>query len=65
VGSTPARGTNLLIMRPYGRIKKIKASENWKKDVHPRPKKKWHNWWEEMNTIVPRCTMKQKWKKDI
>jgi len=52
-------------MRPYGRVKKIKGSGNWKKDVHPKPKKKWHNWWEEMNTIVPRTTMKQKWKSNI
>jgi len=52
-------------MRPYGRIKKIKASGKWKKDYHQHPKNKWHNWWEEMSTIVPRSTMKQKWKKDI
>lgn len=51
-------------MRPYGRIKKIKGL-NWKKDYHPRSKKKWRNWWEELNTIVPRSTMKQKWKQNI
>lgn len=46
-------------MRPYGRIKKIKG-KNWKRNIV-----KYGNWWEGLNTIIPRTTLKSLWKKEI
>lgn len=43
-------------MKPYGREKKIKGLI-WKRDYHP--KGGWHNWWEDMDTILTRSRMKQ------
>ena len=48
-------------MKPYGQERKIKGSGNWKKDYHiHHSNKKVGNWWEDMCTIIPRKTMKQK-----
>lgn len=49
-------------MKPEGR--KI-AKFNAKIDVHPRPKRKWINWWEDICRLIPRSTRKQKLKKEI
>ena len=47
-------------MKPHGREKKIKG-RNWKKDAHPP--KGYINWWENMNNIIPRSTLKLKLKR--
>jgi len=53
-------------MKPYGREKKIKGCGKWKLDYHVIIRnKKIGNWWEDMNTIVPRSTIKQNVNKEI
>jgi len=52
-------------MKPYGREKNIKGSGSWKKDYHARPKKMYINWWEDLNNIISRKSMKQKIQKEI
>lgn len=49
-------------MKPYGREKKVKGLR-FKKDIHP--KKGFINWWEAICDLIPRSTMKLKWKKEI
>jgi len=52
-------------MKAFGREKKVKGSW-WKKDHHPKIDKKKRifkikslNWWEYLNNVVSRHTMKQ------
>lgn len=52
-------------MKPYGRDKVISGGNNWKIDRHPRPKKKWINWWEDITDYLCRSTMKQNLKKEL
>jgi hypothetical protein len=52
-------------MKPFGREKKLQGSGSWKKDYHPRPKKKWQNWWEDICDHLSRGRMKQIEKKQI
>ena len=58
-------------MKSFGREKNLKGKE-WKKDHHPKIDKKKRtikikasNWWEYLNNLVSRHTMKQNTKKDI
>jgi hypothetical protein len=50
-------------MKPYGREKKLKGSDSWKKDYHP--KKGYVNWWENICELLTRSRMKQIWKKSV
>lgn len=50
-------------MKTYGRNKSIKGLI-WKRDYHIR-EKGYVNWWETLNTIESRSTIKQSIKKDI
>ena len=51
-------------MKPYGREKKIKGAGLWKRDYHLHEKnRKLRNWWEGLNNIVSRRTLKQKFKR--
>ena len=50
-------------MKPYLRVKNIKGSGVWKKDVHP--KKGYINWWEDLNNFISRRKMKQEILKGI
>jgi hypothetical protein len=52
-------------MKPYGREHNLKGSGPWKKDHHPRPKKLWINWWEDIVDLLPRTTIKHNVKKEI
>lgn len=53
-------------MKPYGRLKKIMGCGDWKEDFRIRINhKKVGNWWEDMDTTIPRATMKQLIKKEI
>jgi len=49
-------------MKPYGRDRNLKGGES-KRDCHPRNGEQ--NWWEEIQNLSPRATMKQNWKKEI
>ena len=49
-------------MKPYGRLKKIMGLP-YKKDNHH--KNGIVNWWETLNTIIPRSTIKQLFKNQI
>lgn len=48
-------------MKPYGR--KPAPRFPGKEDFHP--KKGWRNWWEDMCSALPRCGIKQHWKREI
>ena len=52
-------------MKPYGREKHVSGGNNWKIDLHIRPKRKFSNWWEDICQLLPRSTMKAKSKKEI
>lgn len=53
-------------MKPYGRCKFIHAGHNFRKvDVHPIPKREYINWWEDLDTDVPRTTIKANVRKEI
>lgn len=53
-------------MKPYGREKKVSQNPEWKQDYHMHEKgRKLKNWWEEICSLIPRKTMKQKIKKEI
>jgi hypothetical protein len=49
-------------MKPYGRDRNLKGGES-KRDYHPRGGEQ--NWWEDMQNLTPRTTMKEKWKREI
>ena len=48
-------------MKPFGRDRNLKGGES-KRDNHPRGGDK--NWWEDIQNLTPRTTMKEKWKKE-
>lgn len=48
-------------MKPFGRGKRVHFPS--KKDSHPP--KGYINWWEDMNTYIPRSTMKQLFNREI
>mgnify|MGYP003658101679 CR=1 len=50
-------------MRPYGRERKLTGGGDWKRDVHPR--NGYVNWWENIQSLLTRSAMKQKWKNEI
>lgn len=50
-------------MKPYGREKHVSGGNNWKRDYHIMPKRKFQNWWEDICQLLPRSTMKAKAKK--
>ena len=52
-------------MKPYGREKNLKGNGPWKTDYHPRPKRKWKNWWEDIVQPLSRSAMKRRWKKEV
>lgn len=53
-------------MKPYGgREQKLKGWGKWKKDYHPKPKRKFINWWEGILQPLSKGRIKQLWKKQI
>ena len=47
-------------MKPYGQVKKLPASGDWKKDYHIyEGNKRLKNWWEDMCCLRPRTTIKK------
>lgn len=51
-------------MKTYGREKFVSGGNDWKIDYH-FVKREFRNWWEDICQLLPRTTMKAKWKKDI
>jgi len=52
-------------MRPYGRLKNLQGNGPWKVDHHAHPKRKWKNWWEDINDYLTRSRMKQLYEREI
>ena len=52
-------------MKPYGRIKTVSGSICGKRDIHPRPKREWVNWWENVCSYLVRTEIKRRWKREI
>ncbi len=53
-------------MQPYGRLKKVKGGNEWKRDYHIHIKnRKISNWWEGMCDFLTRSRIKQIFKKEI